>query len=194
MRKKTVLIHSNHSKSKSGFGRHAKELLTYLYKTNKYNLVEYCTGLSWNDERLKNMPWKAHGVLPDSNEEWMRALQGLNPHEQEIKKREIAYGALNIDRIIKQEKPDVYIGIEDIWAFSGYFDKKWWNKINCIVHTTLDSLPILPDAVLAADKIKHYFVWAKFAERALNEMGHEHVRTIHGAIDSSKFYRLPDSK
>lgn len=194
MRKKTVLIHSNHSKSKSGFGRHTKELLTYLYKTGKYNLVEYCTGLNWSAEHLKKMPWKAYGVLPDTNEEWGRALQGLNPHEQEIRKRDIAYGALNIDRVIKQERPDVYIGIEDIWAFTGYFDKKWWSKINCVMHTTLDSLPILPDAVSAADKIKHYYVWAKFAEKAMHDMGHSHVRTVHGAIDSSKFYRLSDSQ
>ena len=93
MRKKTVLIHSNHSKSKSGFGRHTKELLTYLHKTGKYNLVEYCTGLTLGDESLSKMPWKAHGVLPDSNEEWTKALQGLNPQEQEIRKRDIAYGA-----------------------------------------------------------------------------------------------------
>ena len=37
--------------------------------------------------------------------------------------RAAGYGAEMIDEIIKQEKPDVYVGIEDIWGFSGY-----WNK------------------------------------------------------------------
>jgi glycosyltransferase involved in cell wall biosynthesis len=194
MRKKKVLIHSNHSKSNSGFGRHTKALLTHLHKTGKYDLVEYCTGLNWSNDALKNMPWKAHGTLPDSDNEWMQILQPLNPNEREIRKRDVAYGSHNIDRIIKQEKPDVYIGIEDIWAFNGYFDRKWWNKLHCIVHTTLDSLPILPDAISAADKIKNYYVWAKFAEKAMHAMGHKHVRTIHGAIESEKFHRLSDAE
>lgn len=193
MRKKKVLIHSNHSKSKSGFGRHAKALLTHLHKTGKYDLVEFCTGLNWSNEALKSMPWKAHGTLPDSQQEWQQILQGLNQQEQQIKQHNVQYGAHNIDRIIKQEKPDVYIGIEDIWAFNGYTDKKWWDKLHTVVHTTLDSLPILPDAVSAGDKIKNYYVWAKFAETAMHVLGHNHVRTIHGALESEKFFRLPDN-
>ncbi len=193
MRKKKVLIHSNHSKSKSGFGRHTKSLLTYLHKTGKYDLVEYCTGLNWSNEALKNMPWKAFGTLPDSNQEWQHILQGLNQQDQQIKQRDVSYGSQYIDKLVKQEKPDVYIGIEDIWAFNGYFDKKWWNKVHSVVHTTLDSLPILPDAVSAADKIKNYYVWAKFAETAMHSMGHKHVSTIHGALESDKFFRLPNS-
>jgi len=194
MRKKKVVIHSNHSKSKSGFGRHAKALLTYLHNTGKYDLVEYCTGVNWDNEALKKMPWKTHGALPDSNAEWQQIMQGLNQHDQHIKGRDVSYGAYNIDRLMKQEKPDVYFGIEDIWAFNGYFDRKWWNKVHSVIHTTLDSLPILPDALSAADKVKNYYVWAKFAETAMKKHGHNHVKTLHGAIESSKFYRLPDSK
>src|SRR4051812_47361787 len=89
MRKKKVLIHSNHSKSHSGFGRHTKALLSYLHKTGKYDLVEFCTGLNWNNDSLKNMPWKAQGTLPDSDQEWMQILQGLNQHDREIKKRDV---------------------------------------------------------------------------------------------------------
>lgn len=192
MRKKKVVIHSNHSKSKSGFGRHTKALLTYLHKTGKYDLVEYCTGLNWNNDALKSMPWKAFGTLPDNNQEWQQILAGLNQQDQMIKQRDVAYGSHNIDRLMKQEKPDVYIGIEDIWAFNGYFDRKWWNKVHSVVHTTLDSLPILPDAISAADKIKNYFVWASFAETAMHQMGHKHVRTIHGALEPEKFFRLGD--
>lgn len=192
MRKKKVIVHSNHSKSKSGFGRHVKALLTYLHKTGKYDLVEYCTGINWSGESLKKMPWPAFGTLPDSNAEWQQIMQGLNQHDQQIRGRDVSYGSYNIDRIIKEQKPDVYIGVEDIWAFNGYFDRKWWNKIHSVVHTTLDSLPILPDAISAAEKVKNYYVWAKFAEDAMKKLGHNHVKTIHGAIETEKFYRLSD--
>ena len=194
MRKKKVVIHSNHSKSKSGFGRHTKALLTYLHNTGKYDLVEFCTGLNWSNPSLSKMPWKAYGTNPDSQQEWQSLLQGLNPNDQHIKAREISYGGHYIDRVIREEKPDVYIGVEDIWAFNGYTDKKWWNKIHSVVHTTLDSLPILPDAVDFAAKAKNYYVWAKFAEDALSKLGHSHVKTIHGAIESQKFFRLNDAR
>ena len=97
-----------------------------------------------------------------------------------------------VDEIIKQEKPDVYVGIEDIWGFSGYWNKNWWNKINCMVWTTLDSLPLLPEAVSAAPKIKNYYVWANFAVKEMHRLGHEHVGLLRGSLDSSNFFRLDD--
>ncbi len=192
MRKKKVVIHSNHSKSKSGFGRHTKAILAHLHKTGKYDLIEFCTGLNWSNESLKKMPWKSFGTLPDSNLEWQQIMAGLNQHDRMIKEREVGYGSHYIDKLIKQEKPDVYFGIEDIWAFNGYTDRKWWDKLTSVVHTTLDSLPILPDAISVTDNIKNYYVWAKFAETAMHALGHKSVKTIHGALESDKFFRLSD--
>jgi glycosyltransferase involved in cell wall biosynthesis len=115
---------------------------------------------------------------------------------QKDQKRSVAsgYGSEMIDYAVEKLKPDIYLGIEDIWAFTGFYDKKWWNKINCIIHTTLDSLPILPDAISAAPKIKNYLVWSSFAEKALKELGHDHVRTIPGIVDTQSFYRLNDDQ
>lgn len=187
MEKKTIVFSSNFCGSKTGFGRNAREVLTYLYKTGKYNIIEYAAGLRWSDPLCRRVPWKCHGTLPDSDAE----LAHINNHpHRDALLRQVSYGAHNIDRIIKEYKPDVFIGVEDIWAFSGYFDKKWWNKVNCVLHTTLDSLPIYEMAVDAASKTKHYYVWAKFAEDALKELGHPHVKTLHGAINHEKFYRL----
>lgn len=190
-KKKTVLLHSNFSANKSGFGKHIRELATALYRTGKYNIVEFAGGarIRWSDPGLKRTPWPCYGVWPDNDEEIIHFNE--NPNREAIF-RAISYGAHNIDRIIKEVKPDVYIGVEDIWAFNGYWDRKWWDKITPIIHTTLDSLPILDQAVEAAPKIKNYYVWAKFAEEAMHELGHTHVKTIHGAIDTTKFFKLPE--
>ena len=61
-----------------------------------------------------------------------------------------------------------------------------------MIWTTLDSLPILPTAVNAADKINHYYVWASFAEKGLHELGHKHVKTLRGSLDTETFYPLSD--
>jgi len=186
MRKKRVLIHSNFCKMFTGFGKHKKNLLSYLYNTGKYDIIELSNGYTWESEQLKFVPWESYGTLPSDPE----------IHKEiaidERRKNAAGYGAEMIDHAIKELKPDIYLGIEDVWAFNGFIEKEWWNKIHCIVHTTLDSLPILPDAVNAADKIKNYFVWASFAEKAMHKLGHTHVKTVHGTLDASSFYRLTD--
>jgi glycosyltransferase involved in cell wall biosynthesis len=106
--------------------------------------------------------------------------------------RRAGYGGETIDDLIKEFKPDLYIGAEDIWAFNEFWDKKWWSKTNSMVWTTLDSEPILPLAQQAAPKIDNYFVWASFAEREMAKLGHSHVKTLRGAIDTDYFFKATD--
>lgn len=187
MRKKRVLIHSNFCKMFTGFGKHKKNLLSYLYKTGKYDIIELSNGFTWDAGQLKFTPWQSYGMLPDDPE----ILKEISFDER--RKNAAGYGAEMIDYAIQELKPDIYLGIEDIWAFNGFVDKEWWNKIHCIIHTTLDSLPILPDAINMAPKIKNYFVWASFAEKALHKLGHTHVKTVRGILDTQHFYRFSDT-
>ena len=172
----------------TGFGKHKKNLLKYLYKTGKYELFELSNGYTWSDERIKSTPWESYGSLPDDLEHQKELTS------DEARKHGAAYGAEMIDKAIEELKPDIYLGIEDIWAFRGFFDKPWWNKIHCVIHTTLDSLPILKDAVEACEKIENYFVWASFAEKALHKAGHTHVKTVRGSVDTDNFFKLPEDK
>ena len=188
MKKKKVLIHSNHCKAFTGFGKHTKNILIHLQKTGKYDIVEFSNGIRWGDPKLSNLPWKAEGSLPSDPHH----LKKINQDPQLA--RNASYGSETIDKIIERERPDVYIGIEDIWAFSGYTEKTWWNKINCMIWTTLDSLPILPDAIKAAPKIKNYYTWASFAQKSLNSIGQEHVKTLRGCLDTSHFYRFKNEQ
>lgn len=191
-RKKRIVWHSNFCANKTGFGRHSRSILTYLYKTGKYDICEFATGINWSNPETQRVPWKCHGVLPDNQQEVSYLVKdGLV--DQNLA-RAVHYGAHHIDSVIKEHQPDIYVATEDIWAYDNYWNKKWWDKISSILHTTLDSLPILKQAVDAAPKIKNYFVWAKFAEEALHKLGHKHVKTLHGAIDTDMFHRLSDEK
>lgn len=185
---KKVLIHSNHSKAFTGFGKHTKNLLIYLQKTGKYDLVEFANGRRWSDPSLSKMPWRTYGSAPDSK------LVTEKASRDPKMKRQLGYGGVMVDEVIDKEKPDVYIGIEDIWAFSGYWEKPWWNKINHAVWTTLDSLPILPEAVEAAPRIKNYYVWASFAEKAMHKLGHDHVKMVRGSIETDCFYKIEENR
>lgn len=183
MSKKKILYHSNHSRLFSGFGKNAKNILKYLASTDKYEIVELANGVTKDHPDLETLPWKAVGGLPNDQNSINR--MNSDPGVQ----RAAAYGSLRIDEIMKEEKPDVYIGVEDIWGLSGYTKKSWWQKINSIIWTTIDSLPVLPDAIDSAAKSKNYYVWSSFAQKELNNLGYENVKTLHGSIDDSFFYK-----
>jgi glycosyltransferase involved in cell wall biosynthesis len=183
---KKLLFQTDSSLAKTGFGRNAKALLSYLYKTKKYEIVQYCCGSAYSDATLKKTPWKSIGTLPDDPNERARISQ--DPGQARI----ASYGGYLVDKVVKEEKPDFYFGVQDIWGTEFAIDKPWFNKIHSTIWTTLDSLPILPSAIKNAPKIKNYWIWSSFATKVLNKMGHNHVKTMHGCIDDSFFYRLSD--
>lgn len=186
--KKKIIFHSNFSKNKSGFGRNSLAVLSYLWRTGKYDIVEYATApLTWSDQRCGETPWKCYGALPDDQ-------SSLSHLSNNFLLRQVGYGAGNIDKLIAQEKPDVYIGAEDIWAFQGYWNKEWWGKIPTVLWTTLDSLPVLPTAIEAAKNTENFWVWASFAEKALKAEGIDHVKTVHGAVGSDFFHPLSEGE
>jgi glycosyltransferase involved in cell wall biosynthesis len=181
MRKKRILFHSDFALAKTGFGRVMKALLSYLYKTEKYELHEYCCGARQDSPELSLTPWTSHGSIPNDSK-----INLKNEQDQ----RSIAYGIALIDETIAKVKPDIYIGAQDIWGLDFSIEKPWFKKITSCIWTTLDSLPILPIAIKNAADIKNYWVWSNFAEKALHKLGFFHVKTVHGPIDSSFFYKL----
>tara|TARA_Y100000310_G_scaffold64151_1_gene59690 strand:- start:2149 stop:4062 length:1914 start_codon:yes stop_codon:yes gene_type:complete len=183
-RKKKILIHSNHCKAFTGFGKHKKNLLKYLYQTGKYEIVEVSNAK--HKDEVPNMPWKSVGTLPSNKKLLMEIAKDAT------RQRDAGYGHELINEIIAEEKPDIYLGVEDIWAFSGFTSRSWWDKIHSIIHTTLDSVPLLPEAIQAAPKIKHYFVWASFAQRELERVGHTHIKTVRGSLETKNFFKIED--
>ena len=110
MKKKKILYQSDFSLRKTGFGRNSKTVLTYLYNTGKYDIVHYCGGSHLEDPELSRTPWKSIGCLSASPEE-MAQLE-RDPHLG----RMAHYGALRLDEVIREEKPDIYIAVQDIWG------------------------------------------------------------------------------
>lgn len=185
--RKKILVHSNSHTAFTGFGKNCKNILKYLHKTGKYDLYELANGVVWSEDD-KSLPWGFYGSLPNDQ----ATLSILNSNQQVSKP--VGYGLATIDKAIELIKPDIYLGIEDIWAFSETVNRPWWNKINCMIWTTLDSLPILPDAVNMAPQIKNYYVWSSFAEKAMKNIGIDHVKTLHGSIDEKNFFRGTDEQ
>ena len=176
MRKKRVLLHSDSAAVKTGFGRVVKSILKFLETTKKYEIHHLCCGTRDDLPFLEITPWKSYGTIPGST--------------QGNVERHISYGSAAVDKMIEQIKPDVYIGMQDFWGLDYSVEKKWFNNITSCIWTTLDSLPLLKDAVKKVPKIKNFWVWSNFAEKEMHKIGNKHVKTMHGPIETSFFYRL----
>jgi glycosyltransferase involved in cell wall biosynthesis len=185
--KKKILYHSNGCKALTGFGKHARNILKYLHNTGKYEIIEFANHVIWDSPETTMRPWKCQGSLPNNPSVYQKINN--DPNLSKV----ASYGALTIDKAIEIYNPDLYLGVEDIWGIAPYKDRNWWNKINCMAWTTLDSLPILPEAIDAAKDIKNYYVWSSFAEKEMHRLGHSHVKTLHGAVDTETFFRMDEN-
>lgn len=183
-RKIKVACHSNLSHAKTGFGSNMRNILRRLHDDPDIEVIEFANGLPLGTEI--RTPWKAYGTFP-SDPRVLQEIQG-DGH----KERMASYGMFTIDELIALEKPDIYIGIEDIWAFD-IAKRPWFGKIKTVLWTTLDSLPILDVAYNLAPKVDKFLVWASFAEKEMKKLGHE-VETVHGAIDYSSYFPLSNRK
>jgi hypothetical protein len=186
--KKKILIHSNHCRVRTGFGKHMLNLLTFLHKTKKYEIVEVANGRQINDPALATLPWKCIGSLP-SDKNLIEEIKA------DASKRRLAnYGHYTIDSIIAQEKPDIYLAIEDIWGVENFLKKKWWNKINSIIWTPIDSLPLLDKHYLAAKKTKNLIVQASFAYKKLQDEGFNNCHLLPVPLNTNNFQKLDADK
>jgi len=193
MLKKTIVYQSNFSRLFSGFGRVTRTLLRYLHKTGKYTVVEAANGLAFDAPECQKQPWLCYGTAAPP--EIHGQLQSIQNHgERDAKLRAASYGYYGVDKIVEKHRPHAVLLAEDVWAFDGYDKKKWFDKTNPILWTTLDSLNLLPSAIDAASKYDNYFVWATFAEEAFKELEYSNVKTLHGCIDPAPFYRLADEE
>jgi hypothetical protein len=188
MRKKRVLFLTDYAGAFTGFGKQCKLLLSYLYKTGKYEILNAAQGVQTNDIFDKKFPWKTVGVLPNDPEKINQINQDPNLA------RNAAYGALEINNIVKDFKPDVIFSVNDTWGSQFVVDMPFFNKIPTVCWNTFDSLPLLPDTIERANKIKNYWTWSDFARKEFHKLGFNHVKNQYPLVNTNNFYKLPDSK
>ena len=188
MRKKRVLVLTDYAGAFTGFGKQCKLLLTYLYKTGKYEILNAAQGVPKEGAHTQKYPWKTVGVLPNDPQKIQQINQDPNLA------RNAAYGVLEINNIVKDFKPDVIFSINDTWGSQFVTDMPFFDKIPTICWNTFDSLPLLPDTIEKAIKIKNYWTWSDFARKELHNKGFTHVKNQYPLVNTNNFYKLSDTK
>ncbi len=188
MRKKRILFLTDYAGAFTGFGKQCKLLLTYLYNTGKYEIMNAAQGLPKHGPHNIKFPWQTVGVLPDDPNKIQQINQDPNLA------RNAAYGALEINNIVKEFKPDVIFSINDTWGSQFVIDQPFYKKIPTICWNTFDSLPLLPDTIENAKKLKYYWTWSDFARKEFHKLGFDHVKNQYPLVNTKNFYKLPIEK
>ena len=188
MSRKKIVLNTNPGWIFTGLAENGRLLAKHLAKTGKYDLVYYCSQAHTQDPNHGRQPWKSIGCIPPDPAVHARAQQDPSGYG-----RWLAYGNLLIGDVIKQEKPDIFLGSDDIWSFGNEFWKSsWWNQIHPILHITIDSIPVSEMAYEQAKVTPNYFTWAKFGAAEMRKRGKEwaHIKSIYGATDINNFAPL----
>ena len=186
MRKKRILFLTDYAGVNTGFGKNIKLLLSYLYKTNKYELFHAACGVAENNPDYEKFPWKTIGVIPN-DQAFVQKMQ-----QDQHFARMASYGEPQIGKIVEDVKPDVIFAIQDSWGALFVADKPFFKKIPTVCWITFDSLPLLQDTVEKASKIENYWTWSDFAEHEFHKLGFKHIKTQYPLTNTDNFYPLSE--
>ncbi len=183
---KNILLCSNGTTQRTGFGKFGKEILSNLYSQG-YTVTELACGVKDGSNELKSRPWKARGTIPANDQDLAPYVQNQGMMER------IFFGDMMIDRVIAEEKITHVLLMEDIWRIAWGFTKPWFNKIPTAIITPIDSLPLLRIFKDNKPKLKHLFVKSPFAQKALKEIGIE-AEILTGLVPHQNFFPLPKNQ
>jgi glycosyltransferase involved in cell wall biosynthesis len=148
-----ILMCSEASFIKSGFGTYANEILSRLHKTGKYTIAEFASYGFVNDARDVGVDWIYYA----------NAVKDDDPRHQEYMSRtDNQFGRWRFEKVLLDFKPDIVIDVRDYWMSAYQRLSPLRNYFHWILMPTVDSRPQQEewlDTFLNADAIFTYSDW-----------------------------------
>lgn len=168
-KKLKVLMVSEASFLSSGFGTYAKEILSRLHKTNKYQIAEFACYGKVNDPKDDEIHWKYYANAVDPNDP---------RHKEYNSSMENQFGRWRFERVLLDFKPDVVIDVRDYWMNSYQQYSPYRPYFHWILMPTVDSAPQQEewiDTFLHADAV---FTYSDFGRDTLAQQSNNAIKYI----------------
>lgn len=137
----------------SGYSTYAKELLTRLHDSGKYEVAEFASYGILGDPRDRNIPWKYYP----------NAVKENDPRYQEYNSNgENAFGKWRFERVALDFMPDIVFDIRDFWMNAYQKFSVLRPFYSWVVMPTVDSQPQQEewlDVYMNADAVLSYSDW-----------------------------------
>jgi len=172
----------------SGFSIYTREILSRLYKTNKYDIAEFASYGMVNDARDKNIPWRYYA----------NAVKEDDPRHKEYTSRgDNQFGRWRFEKVLLDFKPDVVIDIRDYWMSSYQALSPLRKFFHWILMPTVDSAPQQEewiDTFLSADSIFTYSDWGANVLKDQSSGKINYIDTASPGVDLFTFHPVKDKK
>ena len=158
--RKKILLCNEASFLFSGYGKYGKEVLSRLYKTDKYDLAEFATYGKINDPRDKNMPWDYYANIPEDNDPRFNEYN-KNPANQ--------FGEWRFERVLLDFKPDIVWDIRDFWMLGYQSQSPLKDYYHWAIMPTVDSAPQRPDWIDVFSRADGVFTYSEWSGKVLKK-------------------------
>ena len=189
MKKKLkILMVSEASFLSSGFGTYAKEILSRLYATNKYEVAEFACYGKTNDPKDTSIHWRYYANAVDERDP---------RHGEYSSSAENQFGRWRFERVLLDFKPDIVLDVRDYWMNSYQQFSPLRPFFHWILMPTVDSEPQQEewiDTFIHADAV---FTYSDFGRDVLKKQSNNHIKyidTTSPGVDLTTFKPLPDKK
>jgi len=132
-RKPRILWCGEASFLNTGYAVYAKEVLTRLFQTNKYEIAELACYGSVDDEELQSVPWRYYGNLPNlDNQQELDNYQSSQIYQ---------FGEWRFEDVCMDFKPDIVCDIRDWWMLEYQQRSPFRDFYHWMIMPTIDSAP-----------------------------------------------------
>jgi len=187
MSKKRILICAESGHINSGFGNYTKEIVSRLYRSNKYDIAELSCYRSIKTPKTE--PWKIYPVIPTADTQAHKEYNA-NPINQ--------FGQWLFDFVLIDFKPNIVFDFRDPWMF-GYQDHSNFRRFfHWLIVPTYDSTPPKADFMTLfnnANSLMFHTHWAKNDYETLNGCDNSNIKgVLSDSVDVNQFKPISHSK
>ena len=165
MNKKRVLLVSEAHYLGSGFGTYAKELLTRLHNTDKYELAEFASYGNMGERR--SIPWLFYANLPQPNNKAEADTYNSNPSH--------SFGAWRFDKVCLDFKPDIVLCYRDPWMDNWIQHSPMRPYFHWVWMPTVDSAPQRQEWINTFASCDAVLAYSEFGGEVLQQQGKTNI-------------------
>ena len=165
-KKRVLLVAEAHFLS-SGFGTYAKELLTRLHATGKYELAEFA---AYGRPNPPDTPWLFYPNMPPDGDKEAHEAYNAHPSHQ--------FGIWRFDKVCLDFKPDIVLSYRDPWMDEWIKHSPARPYFHWLWMPTVDSAPQRQEWVDSFASCDAVLSYSEFGGEVLNNQGKERINYI----------------
>lgn len=188
MGKKTVLFVNEIGYLSTGYANYGREVISRLWKTGKYNIVELGIYAQRGDPRLAQIPWQVICNMPEGEQEQAEYNSSILVN---------AAGKWRFDEVVFHMRPDVVIDIRDPWMCDFEANSPLRNKFSWLYMPTVDSQPQEEEWIAFFKKADQIYTYTDWGLDALKEEGGDYLNlkcSAPAAVDVNVFKPALDKR